>query len=199
MLCYFLAGAKINSCMIGYLSRRLHLSIETFEERMLQAHYRVIEELHFLGYAVQNASDQQKQQGHSLRRVPEDTTLICQDVDPVDGLKHASSDLVRKDSDQDYERLQHNVECTTTLYHKSGGATFGEPLNSGPLDLIADQHRNQVQLPGSTERKLCHRKTEKMLQPATGSSFRRFHTFPFHQITLSRAIQTYHQANHRSR
>lgn len=181
MLWCFLADAKIKSCMIEYLSRRLHLSVETLEERMLQAHYRVVEELQFLGYAVQNASDQQKQRGHSLRRVPEDTALICQDGDPVDGLKFAGRDLVRKNQDQDYvhQRLQYNVERDTTLYHRPGSITFGEPpFDSGLLDSIGDQHRNQVHLPGSIKRKLSHRKTEKMLQPATRPSFGRFHTFP---------------------
>lgn len=167
--------------MVEYLSRRLHLSVETFEERMLQAHCRVVEELQFLGYAVQNASDQQKQQDHSLRRVAEDTALICQDVEPVDGLKSAGRDLVRKEPYQDYvhQRTQHNVERTTTLYHESGDVTFGElPRDTGPLDSIADQHRNQVQLPESIERKLSNRETEKMLEPATRPSFRRVHTFP---------------------
>ena len=148
---------------------------------MLQAHYRVVEELQSLGYAVQNASDQQKQRDHSLPRVPEDTALIRQDVDTVDGLKSAGRDLVSKEPDQDYvhQRTQHNVERTTILYHKSGGVTFGEPpLDSGPLDSIAGQHRNQVQLPGSIERKLSLRQTEKMLESATRPSFRRFHTFP---------------------
>ena len=167
--------------MIEYLSRRLHLSVETLEERMLQARDHVVEEIHVLRYAVGNVLDQQKQQDYSLRRIQQDTAMICQDISPVDGLLFAGRNLIHNVSDQNYahQQLQHNVERTTTLYHKSGGIALEEsPIQSVPLVSNADQHLNQAQLSGSIERKLTHRNTEKMLYPATKPSFRRFNTFP---------------------
>ena len=167
--------------MIEYLSRRLHVSVETFEERMLQAHDHVIGELKILGYAVQNVSDQQNK-GHSLRRIQQDAALICHDGDPVDGLVFAARSSVRKvPSDQDYvrQRFQHNVEHTTTLKHKSGRIAFGEPpIESGSLVSIEDQHSSQAQPSGSIERKLSHRNTEMMLHPTTNPFFREFHKAP---------------------
>lgn len=175
------AKADINSFVIEYLSRRLYLSVETLEERMLKARDHVVEELHVLGHAVGNVLDQQKQQDHSLRRIQKDTAMICQHGSPVDGLVFAGRNLIRKVSDQDYahQQLQHNVERTTTLYHKSGGIVFGESLiGSGALASNVDRHLDQAEVPGSIERKLFHRDTEKMLHPATKPSFRRFNTFP---------------------
>ena len=148
---------------------------------MLQARDHVVEELHDLRYAVGNVLDQQKQQDHSLRRIQQDTATICQDISPVDGLVFAGRNVVRKVSDQDYahRQLQHNVERTTTLYHRSDGiALEGYPIQSGPLFSNLDQHSIQAQLSGSIERKLLHRNTENMLHPATKPSFRRFNTFP---------------------
>ena len=168
--------------MIEYLSRRLHVSVKTFEERMLQAHDHVVEELQFLGHAVQNVSDQQKQQGHSLRQIQKDTALICQDGDQVDGLVFARRDSVReKVLDQDYvhQIFQYNIERTTTLNHKSGRIAFGEPhIESGSLVSMGDQHPNQAQRSGSTEQELSYRNTDKMLRPATKPFSSRVHAAP---------------------
>ena len=165
--------------MIEYLSRRLHVSVKTFEERMLRAHDHVVEELQLLGCAVQNVSDQQKQQGHSLRQIQQDTALVCQDGDQVDGLVFAGRNSVReKVLDQYYlhQRFQHNVGRTTIHNHRSGRIAFGEPLiESEPLVPIKDQHPNQVQLSGSIEQELSYRNTEKMLHLATKSFSSRVH------------------------
>ena len=165
--------------MIEYLSRRLYLSVETLEERMLQARDHVVEEIHDLRYAVGNVLDQQKQQDHSLRRIQKNTATICQDGFSVDGLMFASRSPIRI-SDPDYadQQLQHNVDRNTTLYRKLGGIAFEEfSIQSRPLVSNADQHFHRAQFPGSTERIMSHSNTEKMLHPATKSSFRRFNTY----------------------
>lgn len=177
---YFLAKANINSFMIEYLSRRLYLSVETFEERMLQAHDYVVEELHDLRFAVGNVLDQQKQHDHSLRRIQQNTAMICQDDSLVDGLVFAGRNLIRiPDLDYAHRQIQHNVGPTATLYRKSGGVAFEDsPIESEPLASNVDQHLDQGQLPGNIERKLSHRTTEEMLHPAIQPSFRRSKTFP---------------------
>ena len=166
--------------MIEYLSRRLYLSVETFEERMLQAHDHVVEELHVLRFAVGNVLDQQKKQDHYLRRIQKNTAMICQDGSSVDGLVFAGRNRVRiPDPDYAHQQLKHNVEPTATFYQKLGGVAFeGSPTESGPFVSNADQPLNQAQLPGSTERKLSHRNTERMLHLAIQPSFKRSNTFP---------------------
>ena len=177
---FFLAKANINSFMIEYLSRRLHLSVETLEERMLQTRDHVVEELHDLRYAIGNVLDQQKQQDRSLRRIQRNTATICQDGCPVDGRVFAGRNLIRiSDPYYAHRQLQHSVERNTTLYHESGDIAFGKSsIELRPLVSNGDQHLHRAQFPGSTEWKLSHRDTEKMLHPATRSSFRRFNTFP---------------------
>ena len=138
--------------MTEYMSRSLHLSVRTFEERMLQAHEHVTEELHTLRYAVQNVLHQQNQQHHSLRRTQQDTALI-------------------------YQQLQHDVERATAPYQQSGRIAFGEiPIEPGSQSSIEHQHSDQLQLSGIRERELSHRNTDKMLHPITKSSSKRFHT-----------------------
>ena len=165
--------------MIEFLSRRLHVSVETFEQRMLQAHDHVVQELQFLGYAVQNLSDQQKQQYYSLRRIQQRTALICQHGDPIDGLVSVDRNSVpERVADQAcvHQRLQHNVENTTTLSNEPGRKGFLEPpIEWGSLISREDQHLNQVQLPGSIERKLSQRNSERLSNPATKPSSRQFH------------------------
>ena len=140
--------------MTEYMSRSLHLSVRTFEERMLQAHEHVTEELHTLRYAVQNVLHQQNQQHHSLRRYQQDTALI-------------------------YQQLQHDVGRTTALYQVSGRMAFGEHLiEAGPRISIEHQQSNQAQLSGSIVRQSSHRNTEMMLLPATKPSSIRFHAAP---------------------
>ena len=165
--------------MIEYLSRRLYLSVETLEERMLQARDHVVEELHDLRYAVGNVLDQQKRQDHSFRRIQKNTPTICQDDFPVKGLVFAGRNTIRiSEPEYAHQQLQHNVERDRTLCHKSGGIAFEESLiESGPVS-NADQHLHRAQFPGSIERKLSHSNTEEMLRPATKSSSRRFNTFP---------------------
>ena len=88
---------------------------------------------------------------------------------------------IRQISDQDYAhlQLQHNVERTTTLCHKSGGIAFGESLiGSGPLVSNVDQHLDQAELPGSIERKMFDRDTDKGLHPAIKPYLKRFNMFP---------------------
>ena len=142
---------------------------------MLQSHDHVIEELHVLRYAVGNMLDQQKRQDHSLRLIQENIAMTCQD-----GLMFAGRNLIRiPEPDYAHQQLQHNIERTTTLYHKSGGIAFEDsPIELGALVSNTDQHLHRAQLSGSIERKLSHRNTEKMPHPATKPSFRRFNTFP---------------------
>ena len=165
--------------MIAYLSRRLHVSVKTLEERMLQAHDHVLEELQFLGYAVQNVSEQQKQQGYSLRQIQQDNVLICQDGDQVDGPVFAGKKSDReKVSDQDYahQGFQHKVERTTALNHESGCTAFGEsPIESAPLVSMGDQHPESVQLSRSKVQELSCCNTQKMLHPATKPFSSRVH------------------------
>ena len=137
--------------MIEYMSRSLHLSVRTFEERMLQAHDHVIEELHILRYAVQNVSHQQNRQDQSLRRTRQDAALM-------------------------YQQFQHDVERIAALYQKSGRITFDEhPIEVGSRISIVHQHSDQLQLSGSIERELFHSNTENILHPVTKPSSRRFH------------------------
>ena len=148
---------------------------------MLQARDHVVEELRVLGGAVETVLEQQKQQDHSLRRIEQDTAMLYQDRSTVDGLVFAGNNFIRKISDQDYapQGLQHDVERTATLYHKSGGIAFCEsPIQSGPPVTYADQHHTQAQFLEGIEQKIYRRNTEKMLHPATTPSFRRFNTFP---------------------
>ena len=177
---FFLAKANINSFMIKYLSQRLHLSVESLEERMLQTRDHVVEEIHDLRYTVGNVLDQQKQQDHSLRQIQKNTANICLDGFPVDGLVFAGRNIIRiPEPVYAHEQLQHNFERDTTLYHRSGGIAFEESrIGSGPLVWNADQHLYRAQFPGSIERQLSHRNTEKVFHPATKSSIGRFNMFP---------------------
>ena len=158
--------------MTEYMSRRLHLSVKTFEERMLQTHDRVIEELHILRYAVQNVLHQQNEHDRSLRQTQQDTALI-------------------------YQQLQHDVERTTALYQLSGRIAFGEhPIEAGSRISIEHQHSDRLQLSGSVEQESFHRNSENIRHRLSSKPPDDFTRLAF-LITLSRVIQTYHQANHK--
>ena len=135
--------------MTEYMSRSLHLSVRTFEERMLQAHEHVTEELHAVRYAVQNVLHQQNQHHHSLLRTQQDTALM-------------------------YQQLQHDVGQITALYQVSGRMAFGEhPIEAGSQFSIENQYSDRLQLSGSIERQSFHRGTKNIHNLAAKPTSRR--------------------------